>query len=151
VRKESGIMKDALGAPPAVPSWRGSFVRPLEGEIVGLFGTRSVINGEPRSPHSGVDLRASAGTPVQSIHNGKVVLVAEHFFTGNLVVIDHGGAIQSMYFHLEKALVVGGEKVKRGQVIGLVGSTGRSTGPHLHFGMRVNGARVDPMQFLGLK
>ena len=150
VRRESGIMKEVLGAPPAAPLWWGPFTTPLEGEVVGVFGTRSIINGEPRSPHSGVDLRADAGTPVRSIHKGKVVLIADHFFSGKSVVIDHGGAIQSMYFHLEKTMVGEDEEVQKGQVIGLVGSTGRATGPHLHFGMRVNGARVDPLQFLAL-
>ena len=150
VRKESQVMKEVLGAPPFVPLWNGTFVKPLEGEVVGVFGTRSIINGMNRSPHSGVDLRADEGTPVRSIQKGKVVLIADHFFSGRSVVVDHGGAIQSMYFHLEKTLVKEGEEVKKGQVIGLVGSTGRATGPHLHFGMRVNGARVDPMQFVDL-
>ena len=150
VRKESRVMKEVLGASPFVPMWNGTFTIPLEGEVVGVFGTRSIINGMNRSPHSGVDLRADEGTPVRSIQNGKVVLVADHFFSGKSVVIDHGGTIQSMYFHLEKVLVNEGEEVRGGQVIGLVGSTGRATGPHLHFGMRVNGARVDPMQFVDL-
>lgn len=149
-KKESQVMKEVLGASPFMPMWNGTFTRPLEGEVVGVFGTRSVINGMNRSPHSGVDLRADEGTPVRSIQSGKVVLVADHFFSGKSVVIDHGGTIQSMYFHLEKALVTEGEEVKGGQVIGLVGSTGRATGPHLHFGMRVNGARVDPLQFVAL-
>jgi hypothetical protein len=150
VRRESQVMKEALGTPPVAPLWNGTFTIPLEGQVVGVFGTRSIINGMNRSPHSGVDLRADEGTPVHSIHNGKVVLIADHFFSGKSVLIDHGGAIQSMYFHLEKTLVTKGEEVKKGQVIGLVGSTGRATGPHLHFGMRVNGARVDPLQFVAL-
>ncbi len=150
VRKESGIMNEVLGTSPSTPSWTGPFVPPLSGRVVGVFGTRSVINGLNRSPHSGVDLKAEAGTPVHSINNGRVLLTAEHFFTGKTVVIDHGGAIQSMYFHLEKFLVDQGEEVRKGQTIGLVGSTGRATGPHLHFGVRINGARVDPMQFMAL-
>jgi hypothetical protein len=150
VKAESRVMNEVLEVPSGPPLWRGPFVRPLEGEVIGAFGTRSVINGEPRSPHSGVDLRAKEGTPVHSIHNGKVVLIADHFFSGKSMVIDHGGAIQSMYFHLEKTMVEKGEEVKKGEVIGLAGSTGRATGPHLHFGMRVNGARVDPLQFMVL-
>jgi exodeoxyribonuclease VII small subunit len=93
----------ALATPPRRPLWSGPFTRPLEGEVVGPFGRRSIINEMPRSPHSGVDLRAAKGTPVRSIHDGKVLLIAEHFFSGKSVVIDHGGAIQSMYFHLEKS------------------------------------------------
>jgi murein DD-endopeptidase MepM/ murein hydrolase activator NlpD len=150
VRKETEIMKEVLGTPPSAPSWAGAFFAPLSGPVVGVFGTRSVINGLNRSPHSGVDLKAEEGTPVHSINNGRVLLTAEHFFTGKTVVIDHGGAIQSMYFHLEKIMVDRGEEVEKGQVIGLVGSTGRATGPHLHFGVRINGARVDPVQFMAL-
>jgi murein DD-endopeptidase MepM/ murein hydrolase activator NlpD len=150
VSRESQIMKEALATPPGGPRWSGSFRRPLDGEVVGPFGRRSIINEMPRSPHSGVDLRAGKGTPVHSIHDGEVLLVGEHFFSGKSVVIDHGGAIQSMYFHLEEIKVRQGQEVTRGQVIGLVGATGRATGPHLHFGMRVNGARVDPMQVIVL-
>jgi murein DD-endopeptidase MepM/ murein hydrolase activator NlpD len=150
VRKESEIMRKALDAPPSAPAWIGDFLEPLSGRVIGVFGTRSIINGLKRSPHSGVDLKAGEGTPVHSINNGKVVLTAEQFFSGKSVVIDHGGAIQSMYFHLEKILVHQGERVKKGQIIGLVGSTGRATGPHLHFGVRINEARVDPVQFMAL-
>jgi murein DD-endopeptidase MepM/ murein hydrolase activator NlpD len=150
VRRESRIMQEALATPPPAPRWSGPFTRPLEGEMVGPFGRRSIINEMPRSPHSGVDLRAATGTPVQSIHNGKVLLIGEHFFSGRSVVIDHGGAIQSMYFHLKEIKVRQDQEVTRGQVIGLVGATGRATGPHLHFGMRVNGARVEPMQVIVL-
>lgn len=150
VRRESQVVNEVLGAPPGVPLWSGRFTRPLEGEVVGVFGTRSIINGQPRSPHSGVDLRADQGTPVRSIQSGKVVLIADHFFSGKSVILDHGGAIQSMYFHLENTMVNEGDRVKQGQVIGRVGSTGRATGPHLHFGLRVNGARVDPFQFFAI-
>jgi murein DD-endopeptidase MepM/ murein hydrolase activator NlpD len=150
VRRESRIMKEALATPSPPPRWNGPFSRPLKGEVIGPFGRRSIINEMPRSPHSGVDLRAARGTSVRSVHDGKVLLIAEHFFSGGSVVIDHGGAIQSMYFHLEEIKVRQGEDVARGQVIGLVGATGRATGPHLHFGMRVNGARVDPMQVIVL-
>ncbi len=148
VKKEAETMREALEAPPTVPQWRGPFVKPLSGEVVGSFGRASVINGMPRSPHSGVDVKAERGTPVASINSGRVVLTGEHFFNGLFVVVDHGGAVQSMYFHLDKILVQQGDKVTKGMVLGLVGSTGRSTGPHLHFGIRINGARIDPMQFM---
>jgi murein DD-endopeptidase MepM/ murein hydrolase activator NlpD len=82
------------------------------------------------------------------MNSGKVVLTGDHFFTGLTVVIDHGGGIQSMYFHLDKILVQEDQKVGKGEVIGLVGSTGRATGPHLHLGVRVNGARVDPLELM---
>jgi len=85
---------------------------------------------------------------VVSINSGRVALTGEHFFNGLFVVVDHGGAVQSMYFHLDKILVQQGDKVTKGRVVGLVGATGRATGPHLHFGIRINGARIDPMQFM---
>jgi murein DD-endopeptidase MepM/ murein hydrolase activator NlpD len=148
VKRESAIMKEALEAQPTAPQWKGPFVKPLSGEVVGTFGQASIINGMTRSPHSGIDLKAERGTPVTSINSGRVVLTGEHFFNGLFVVVDHGGAIQSMYFHLDKILVQQGARVTKGQVVGLVGASGRATGPHLHFGMRVNGARIDPMQFM---
>ena len=90
------------------------------------------------------------GTPIKAINNGKVALTTEHFFSGQSVVIDHGGGIQSMYFHLEKILVHPGEMVTKGHPIGLVGSSGRATGPHLHWGIRVNGNRINPLRLIEL-
>jgi murein DD-endopeptidase MepM/ murein hydrolase activator NlpD len=150
VRKETEVMKEVLESRPTPPAWRGPFCKPVNGEVIGPFGEASIINGMPRAPHSGVDLRADRGTPVVAMNNGKVVLVADQFFSGRCVVIDHGGAIQSMYFHLDKVMVQEGVVVAKGQVIGLVGATGRATGPHLHLGVRVNGARVDPLDLLNI-
>jgi len=112
------------------------------------FGARRVLNGEPRSPHTGVDLRAARGTPVHAAADGTVVLGAELFFSGRSVFLDHGGGLVTMYFHLAKVKVAAGDEVRRGQVIGTVGSTGRATGPHLHFGVRWLGARVEPTELL---
>jgi len=150
VRQESGEMKK-LWVPPFIePLWEGSFVRPVQGDVVGPFGRNSIINDQPRSPHSGVDLRADRGTPVKAMNHGKVALTGDHFFTGLTVVIDHGGGIHSMYFHLDKILVQKDQQVGKEEVIGLVGSTGRATGPHLHLGVRVNGARVDPLELAAI-
>lgn len=110
----------------------------------GRFGSRRIINGEPRSPHTGADYAANQGTPVLAAEAGVVRLAEEHFFSGNSVFIDHGDGMVSMYFHLHELFVLPGETVTRGAVIGTVGSTGRSTGPHLHFGLRWRGARIDP-------
>lgn len=148
VKKEAAVMKEALEAPPTAPQWKGPFVKPLSGEVIGPFGQASIINSVPRSPHSGVDLKAERGTPVASINSGRVVLTGEHFFNGLFAVVDHGGAVHSMYFHLDKLLVQQGDTIHKGQVVGLVGATGRATGPHLHFGIRINGARIDPMRFI---
>ncbi len=150
VKREAAVMKEVLEARPTAPNWKEAFVKPFDGEVVGRFGVASIINGMPRAPHSGVDLKGERGTPVVAINNGRVALTGEHFFSGLFVVVDHGGAIQSMYFHLDKILVQQGHQVTKGQSVGLLGSTGRATGPHLHFGLRINGARIDPLQFMKL-
>lgn len=113
------------------------------------FGARRIFNGEPRSPHSGADYSAAGGTPVMATADGTVGLAAEHFFSGGSVFLDHGDGLFSMYFHLSRIDVKAGQEVRRGQKIGEVGSTGRATGPHLHFGLRWRGARVDPTLLLG--
>jgi len=109
------------------------------------FGAKRIINGKKRSIHWGVDFKAPRGTPVYASLSGKVVLARNLFFTGNTVIIDHGLGIHTLYAHLSKITVKEGQFVKAGQLIGRVGSTGRSTGPHLHFGFYVNGVRADPM------
>ena len=98
----------------------------------------------PRSPHTGADYAANQGTPVLAAEAGTVRLAEEHFFSGNSIFIDHGDGLVSMYFHMHELFVSPGDRVTRGAVIGTVGSTGRSTGPHLHFGLRWRGARIDP-------
>jgi murein DD-endopeptidase MepM/ murein hydrolase activator NlpD len=128
--------------------WKGRFLRPVQGEISTPFGLRRVINRQNKSPHSGVDLRADEGTPILASNSGSVVLVDDFFFSGKSVILDHGQGIYSMYFHLSEILVREGEKISKGDVLGQVGSTGRSTGPHLHWGVRVHGAKVDPFSLI---
>jgi len=128
--------------------WKSVFIRPVEGEISTGFGLTRIINGQRRSQHTGVDLRAEKGTSVLASNHGVVVLVDELFFTGISVILDHGWGLYSMYFHLSEALVKEGDLVRTGTMLGQVGSTGRSTGPHLHWGIRINGARVDPLSLL---
>jgi murein DD-endopeptidase MepM/ murein hydrolase activator NlpD len=131
--------------------WRGSFVRPIAGNEPGTgFGSRRIINGQPRAPHSGTDYAAPRGTPVVSVNDGRVALVADYFFPGRLVVVDHGLGLYTLYFHLDETRVETGTRVIRGQPLGTVGSTGRATGPHLHFGVQVGAARVDPERLLAL-
>ena len=115
----------------------------------GRFGAKRIINGNPSSPHSGMDYSANQGTPVLAAGDGVVKLAEEHFFAGNSIFLDHGDGLLTMYFHLHEIFVEPGERVTRGAVVGTVGSTGRSTGPHLHFGARWRGARVDPALLLG--
>ena len=115
----------------------------------GRFGAKRIINGEPRSPHTGADYAVPQGTPVLAVENAVVALAGEFFFSGNAVFLDHGNGLISMYFHLHEVFVEQGDDVSRGSLIGTVGSTGRSTGPHLHFGIRWQGERVDPALLLG--
>jgi hypothetical protein len=150
VLKEQKIMQGLWKEPIPDLFWRGAFMKPIPGKVVGPFGKGRIINEQPRSPHTGVDLRGAAGTPIQAMNRGKIVLTDDHFFSGQSVVIDHGGEIISMYFHLEKILVQKGDMVEKGQIIGLVGATGRASGPHLHWGVRINGVRIDPMTLLDI-
>lgn len=125
-----------------------AFTVPIPGETGTNFGVRRVFNGEPRAPHSGADLHAAIGTPVHATNRGRVVLAKKLFFTGNTVIVDHGLGIYSLYAHLSRIDVKDGEVVKNGQVVGLSGATGRVTAPHLHWAMRVQGARVDPFSLV---
>jgi hypothetical protein len=131
--------------------WRGRFVRPVAGTEPGTgFGSRRIINGKPRAPHTGIDFSAERGTPVVAVNSGRVALVGEYFFPGRLVVVDHGLGLHTLYFHLDSIAVAQGDPVDRGQRVGTVGSTGRATGPHLHFGVQVGAARVDPASLLSV-
>jgi hypothetical protein len=148
VRKEGARFRALWPEQTQQRYWRGSFVQPVPGELSTPFGIGRIINGEPRSPHSGVDLRAPLGKPVRATNHGRIVLVGDFFFHGRAVVIDHGVGLYSMYFHLSRVDVSQGDWVGKGAIIGLVGSTGRSTGPHLHWGIRLGGARVDPFALI---
>jgi murein DD-endopeptidase MepM/ murein hydrolase activator NlpD len=148
VNRESKRLKELFQNFWNERTWRGAFIRPVEGELSGAFGTRRIINGQPKSSHTGVDLRAEEGTPVWASNSGRVALVDELFFTGKSVILDHGWGLYSMYFHLSEVRVQEGDRIPKGAELGRVGSTGRSTGPHLHWGIILNGARVDPFSLL---
>lgn len=124
--------------------WEPPFGRPVEGSPSGNFGRRRILNGEARSPHSGEDYSASRGTPVRAAADGVVRMASDLYYSGNTVLIDHGAGLVSQYFHLDEIMVREGRPVRRGEVIGRVGDTGRVTGPHLHFGLRLFGQRVNP-------
>jgi hypothetical protein len=145
VREEEARFAALWGKQSAERYWSGPFLRPLPGSLLAPFGRARVINGEPKSPHTGVDLKAALGEPVLAANGGRVALVGEFFFSGRSVVIDHGLGLYTMYFHLSEVKVKAGERVERGAVIGLAGATGRASGPHLHWGVRLDGARVDPL------
>jgi len=136
----------AVSAPQRL--WARPFVGPLPKEITSPFGYRRVINGTPRAPHTGVDLKAAMETPVPAANHGRVVLLGDFFYSGKSLVLDHGGALFTVYFHLSEFKAEEGMEVKKGDVIALSGMTGRVTGPHLHWGARMNGARIDPFQLV---
>jgi murein DD-endopeptidase MepM/ murein hydrolase activator NlpD len=132
--------------------WSGRFINPLPGkEMTTPFGVRRIINGIPKNPHSGIDLAAEVGEPVRAPNDGVVVVAEEQFFSGNSIVLDHGQGIYTMFFHLSSMKVRSGQAVMKGDVIGLTGATGRVTGPCLHWGARIEGAKVDPLQLIKLK
>jgi murein DD-endopeptidase MepM/ murein hydrolase activator NlpD len=130
--------------------WEGVFRIPTDSEISTLFGTRRIMNGTWTSIHRGVDIKGSEGDEVRASNNGKVVLAEGLFFGGNTIILDHGQEIHTIYMHLSQMNVRSGDSVSKGDVIGLIGSTGRSTGPHLHFGVKIGNISVNPLSFLKL-
>ena len=150
IQEEAARLNSVWASSSATPLWSGPFVRPVPDAANSAFGSRSVFNGEPRSPHSGADFSSQPGTPVKSPNAGRVVLAGDLYFTGNTVVIDHGAGLLSLFAHLRAITVRESDSVPAGTVIGEVGATGRVTGPHLHWTVRLNGARVDPMSLLAV-
>ena len=130
--------------------WRGSFILPLKNSISTEFGTRRLLNKELKSVHRGVDIRGKEGENVRAANSGKVVLVENLFYGGNTVILDHGQGIYTIYMHLSGFNVTTNENAAKGSIIGFVGSIGRATGPHLHFGIKVLTVSVDPVSFTKL-
>ncbi|MDR1296100.1 MAG: M23 family metallopeptidase [Deltaproteobacteria bacterium] len=128
--------------------WSGEFLEPVNGRINSSFGRQTRFNGilNPR-PHAGADYLVGEGTPVSAPADGRVILTGDHFFAGNSVYIDHGQGLVSMFFHLSRIDAVSGRDIKKGETLGLVGKTGRVSGAHLHYGLYINGARIDPPVF----
>ncbi|QKT02712.1 peptidoglycan DD-metalloendopeptidase family protein [Ectothiorhodospiraceae bacterium 2226] len=127
------------------------FTLPVEGRLSSPFGLRRYFNEQPRAPHSGLDIAAPEGTPVTAPAPGRVLSVGDYFFNGNTVFLDHGQGLVTMYAHLHTIEVEPGQQVAQGEVVGTVGMTGRATGPHLHWGVSLNDARVDPLLFVELQ
>ncbi|MDD5452633.1 MAG: M23 family metallopeptidase [Desulfovibrionales bacterium] len=128
--------------------WNGGFIKPVEGDIVGLFGSRRILNGEERSRHMGVDIRGKEGTPIRCANSGRVALASDFYLLGSTVILNHGQGVFTIYCHLSKAAVKEGQQVAKGESLGEIGATGRATGPHLHWGAVICGARVDPLSLI---
>lgn len=126
------------------------FIQPVQGIVTSEFGFRRILNGEPRNPHSGLDIAATTGTPIANPTQGVVALTGDFYFNGNTVLVDHGQGLVTMVCHLSKINVDQRQSVAAGDVLGEVGATGRATGPHLHWSMSLNGTRVDPVGLLDL-
>ena len=147
-QKEAQKLKAIYAAGNIARLWERGYQLPIASKITSFYGNRRVFNGQLKSYHNGVDFRAPIGTPVFASNSGIVKLAENLFYSGNVVIIDHGTKIFTIYAHMSKIKVTAGQQIVKGQLIGLTGATGRVSGPHLHWGVKVNGVAVDPMQFV---
>jgi murein DD-endopeptidase MepM/ murein hydrolase activator NlpD len=138
------VKNDYLNRVSREREWSGNFAAPAEAPISDVFGSERIFNGKTSSPHQGLDFRVPSGTPVAAMNDGTVLLARPLYFEGNFVVVDHGQGLLTLYMHLSGFKVKEGDQVKRGEIIGLSGSTGRATGPHLHVAVRWQGTYLDP-------
>jgi len=150
IRRESNLLRSIYDI--YTPDWigDGSFIIPSVGEAAPNFGEKRYFNNKPRSSHSGVDISTPFGYPVKASNSGRIVLACDLYFAGKTVIIDHGLGVFSLYCHFSKIIVKRGKMVAKGDIIGEIGSTGRVTGPHLHWGVKIRGKRVDPFSLLFL-
>ncbi len=132
------------------PKWAGPFIAPVQSEITSVFGIPRIMNGIRKSIHRGMDYRAPEGTQVRALNSGQVVLAEDLYFGGKTLIIDHGGGIYSVYMHLSAFLKSPGDRVKKGEAVGLSGKSGRATGPHLHLSVKAGGISVDPASLYSL-
>jgi murein DD-endopeptidase MepM/ murein hydrolase activator NlpD len=148
IEEESKKMKAIIAAVTPEKLWHGAFRIPVPGEVISTFGKRNIYNNQPRSPHTGTDFRGAVGTPIRAPNAGRIVLAEGLYYSGNTIIIDHGYGLYSYLGHLSKFSVREGDLVKAGDVIGKVGATGRVTGPHLHWSVRLVTTQVDPMSLV---
>jgi hypothetical protein len=148
IRREREELKRVYASGSRPRLWQGAFQIPVPGEMNGPFGTRRVFNGELQSHHTGADFRAQTGDPVLAAAAGVVRLTKDLFYSGNAVIIDHGAGVFTSYSHLSRIDVKTGQRIGKGQTVGLAGATGRATGPHLHWGVKVNSINVNPLAFV---
>ncbi len=145
------VKKEYLNTVTPERAWSGQFIAPAEAAISDVFGSERIFNGKTSSPHLGLDFRVPTGTLVAAMNDGTVLLARPLYFEGNFIVIDHGQGLLTLYLHLSEFKVKEGDRVKRGQEIGLSGGTGRATGPHLHVAVRWQGTYLDPTSLMRLR
>ena len=150
IRREGEILKVIYGIRTDQWLGKGFFILPSSGKAMPNFGERRIFNNKPRSSHKGIDIKVPYGTPVKASNSGRVVLASDLYFAGKTVIIDHGMSVFTMYCHFSKIRVKRGKLVEKGEIIGEIGATGRVTGPHLHWGVKVSGISVDPFSILSL-
>ena len=150
IEKERLLLNRVLSAVSPRHLWDDGFGRPVDGEVISLFGARSIYNGEARAPHRGIDFRGATGTPVRAPARGVVVLAEPLYFSGSTVILDHGLGVFSMLMHLSRIDVKPGSLVVGGDPVGAIGATGRVTGPHLHWTLRIGAAAVDPLSVIAI-
>ena len=149
IKKENNAIGEARAINSNLLSFKEKFIMPVEGIISGVYGSQRILNGKPKWPHYGIDIAAKQGTMIKSSGNGVVTMAEDDlYYTGGTIIMDHGHGISTIYSHLENILVSVGDKINQGDVIGTVGSTGRSTGPHLDFRINWFQTRLDPMSVL---
>ena len=149
IKKENNAIGEARAINSNLQFFKEKFIMPVEGIISGVYGSQRILNGKPRWPHYGIDIAAKQGTMIKSSGSGTVTMAEDDlYYTGGTVIIDHGHGISTIYSHLENVLVLVGDNINQGGIIGTVGSTGRSTGPHLDFRVNWFQTRLDPMSIL---
>jgi murein DD-endopeptidase MepM/ murein hydrolase activator NlpD len=148
IRREQEELKQIYASGSRSRLWQGRFQIPVPGEMSGPFGTRRLFNGELQSHHTGVDFRAQTGDSVHAAGSGLIRLTKDLFYSGNAVIIDHGAGVFTSYSHLSRIDVKVGQRIEKGQAVGLAGATGRATGPHLHWAVKVNSVNVNPLIFI---
>ena len=149
IKKENNAIGEARAINSDLLFFKEKFIMPVEGIISGVYGSQRILNGKPRWPHYGIDIAAKLGTMIKSSGTGVVTMAEDDlYYTGGTIIMDHGHGISTIYSHLENVLVSVGDQINKGDVIGTVGSTGRSTGPHLDFRVNWFQTRLDPMSVL---
>ena len=149
IKDENNKIGKARSINSDLPFFRNQFIMPVEGIISGVYGSQRILNGKPKWPHYGIDIAAKQGTMIKSSGSGTVTMAEDDlYYTGGTIIMDHGHGISTIYSHLENVMVSVGDKINQGDIIGTVGSTGRSTGPHLDFRINWFQTRLDPMSVL---